>query len=72
MRCVMAESGTGDYLPDHSGSGLRINFLPATQVAALLGTKVGFTASVVTAFRGLRPCLEPGLFRAIPIKRRTA
>ena len=33
----------------HSGGGLRINFLPADQVAALLGTKVGFTASVVTA-----------------------
>ncbi len=72
MRCVMGESGNCDYLPDHSGGGLRINFLPADQVAALLGTKVGFTASVVTAIRGSRPCLGPGLFRAIPIKPGTA
>ncbi len=66
MRCVMAELATGDYLPDHSGGGLRINFLLPTQVAALLGTKVGFTASVAPPFRGLRSCLGPGLFRAIP------
>lgn len=43
-----------------------IFFLP-TQVAALLGTKVGFVASVVTAIRGWRRCLAPGLSLATPI-----
>ena len=45
----MGESGNWRLSTDHSGGGLRINFLPADAVAALLGTKVGFTASVVTA-----------------------
>ncbi len=37
-----------------------IFFLP-TQVAALLGTKVGFTASVVTAVPGVAACLRSWL-----------
>jgi MFS family permease len=40
---------TGFHLPDYPGGGLWIDFFLPTQVAALLGTKVGFTASVVTA-----------------------
>ncbi len=45
-----------------------IFFLP-TQVAALLGTKVGFTAlPVVTAIPWVAALFGPGLFRAIPIK----
>lgn len=43
-----------------------IFFLP-TQVAALLGTKVGFVASVVTAIPWVRRCLAPGLSLATPI-----
>ncbi len=42
-----------------------IFFLP-TRVAALLGTKVGFTASVVTAVPWWRLCLAHGLFLATP------
>lgn len=43
-----------------------IFFLP-TQVAALLGTKVGFTASVVTAIPWVAALFGTGLFRVIPI-----
>ncbi len=32
---------TGDYLPDHSGSGLRINFLPADPGCCIAGDKSG-------------------------------
>ncbi len=68
MRCVMGESGNWRLSTDHSGGGLRINFLPADAGCCMLGTKVGFTASVVTAIPWVAPCLGPGLFRAIPIK----
>lgn len=44
-----------------------IFFLP-TQVAALLGTKWALRRRWSPPFRGLRPCLGPGLFRATPIK----
>jgi hypothetical protein len=59
---------TGYHLSDYPGRGIWIDFFLPTQVAALLGTKVGFTASVVTAIPGLPPCLVPGLFLVIPIR----
>ncbi len=69
MRCVMGESWQLAiiYLTIQVAVYGLILFLP-TQVAALLGTKVGFTASVVTAIPWVAALFGTALFRAIPDK----